>query len=316
MKENSSHVTRALNRLDVLISQDIPFSLWILIDYFQADHRQRSQEDAHRRHALQRSDLHHKNCVFNALTSPNGYESDSSYIIKKKDTKTGKQLEQQQQHFVYKSHLCNSLFSLQSQVQLQGQPIVPFKGATWTYPSRVSRSLRPLLEHIKVRHCLLLRPFWGTTCPSRVLFCCTKPHTSFIRVTGSILCRLPNSILFFSFSQRNSVSWVCLCVFLHNQLNCTWSWTKKLNILLSLSLSLLQQICMKYYTITHNLQENAHKNAFLFTIQDTKCLHKDAHQNTSKLFVLNCSGTRFKGGGERSHPTSSTLSFCTIGYLF
>ncbi|RWS30325.1 sorbin and SH3 domain-containing protein 2-like isoform X28, partial [Leptotrombidium deliense] len=31
---------------------------------------------------------YHRNCVFNALTSTNGYESDSSYIIKKKEPKT------------------------------------------------------------------------------------------------------------------------------------------------------------------------------------------------------------------------------------
>ncbi|XP_015794643.1 uncharacterized protein LOC107371164 isoform X2 [Tetranychus urticae] len=51
-------------------------------------HRPRSLEDTHRRHTISKRDLHHKNCVFNALTSPNGYESDSSYIIKKKEPKS------------------------------------------------------------------------------------------------------------------------------------------------------------------------------------------------------------------------------------
>ncbi|XP_074593207.1 uncharacterized protein LOC141848957 isoform X2 [Brevipalpus obovatus] len=39
------------------------------------------------RHPIQRSDSHHKNCVFNALAT-NGYESDSSYIIRKKEHPT------------------------------------------------------------------------------------------------------------------------------------------------------------------------------------------------------------------------------------
>lgn len=37
----------------------------------------------------QQQPYHHPNCVFNALTTGSGYESDSSYIIKKKDSSKG-----------------------------------------------------------------------------------------------------------------------------------------------------------------------------------------------------------------------------------
>lgn len=53
----------------------------------QRESAERSRRDQQQR--LAREAQHQRSCVFNALTSTNGYESDSSYIIKKRESKKG-----------------------------------------------------------------------------------------------------------------------------------------------------------------------------------------------------------------------------------
>ena len=45
----------------------------------------KEQNDKIFSHREQQQPFHHPNCVFNALTTASGYDSDSSYVIKKKE---------------------------------------------------------------------------------------------------------------------------------------------------------------------------------------------------------------------------------------
>ncbi|RWS09395.1 uncharacterized protein B4U79_04172 [Dinothrombium tinctorium] len=54
-----------------------------------AEDSEKEAQDSHEKHKRSSGGVpYHPNCVFNALTSTNGYESDSSYIIKKKEPKS------------------------------------------------------------------------------------------------------------------------------------------------------------------------------------------------------------------------------------